>query len=568
MAGFTAVQLGALGTNINGFGANQLAVLSTAQVAGLTANQIGVLGTNIAVFTPLQLGALSTNQVVGLTTNQIAVLTTNQIGGLSAADLNVLSTTLLSAFSVPQISSLTSVQTNGLSSSQQFVFTTTIQNDGARNQIAIQLGSTNGVITSSSAPSVVSAALSNGLALLSSATTNYSSNTNLLKATIAALTNPVSITVTNNGVITKLSPANTVPSALVAAALQIAPNYAPQLAYNAVAASTAFTSTNIGTNTFLVPRFGTFPTTTATDPASVLAVNSNTYNMMIANASQAASNAMNASLQSFASRTNNPSPLGLADAASAVAAQAINGLGATNANLMGSTSYFSGQTTNSIYNLTKSMTIAAAGFQVASTTTANAVTTPIYTNGALSAQGLGLITQVSGVNNENWGATNNTSYRTSLLNAVVKGVTSALGINATANLASVATGITEGFYATYIATSTNQVSIAKFTQDNVANIALSFNVFGGVTNTSVLSTITNSIVDGIYQIGKVSGAITGTSVQATYASLSGLTNSFGSVSTLTNSISYTNNTIAGAKGVNYFAYLNAVGTPVSDTTGF
>jgi hypothetical protein len=518
------------------------------------------------------LGNLSNTQQGYLTQAQVSGLSQAQVNSvlpnLSANQIAYLTTGQLSALTAVQISALTPTQLSNLSSSQQLILTTTVVNTGAKNQIALQLGSTNGVITASTSSSIASAALSNGLSILSAAATNSSLNAKVLKATLAALAQPVSITVNNGGNVISISATNTMPSALVAAALQIAPNYAPQLAYNAVAASTAFTSTNIGTNTFLVPRFGTFPTTTATDPASVLAVNSNTYNMMIANASQAASNAMNASLQSFASRTNNPSPLGLADAASAVAAQAINGLGATNANLMGSTSYFAGQTTNSIYNLTKSMTIAAAGFQVASTTTANAVTTPIYTNGALSAQGLGLITQVSGVNNEIWGATNNTSYRTSLLNAVVKGVTSALGINATANLASVATGITEGFYATYIATSTNQVSIAKFTQDNVANIALSFNVFGGVTNTSVLSTITNSIVDGIYQIGKVSGAITGTSVQATYASLSGLTNSFGSVSTLTNSISYTNNTIAGAKGVNYFAYLNAVGTPVSDTTGF
>jgi hypothetical protein len=290
---------------------------------------------------------------------------------------------------------------------------------------------------------------------------------------------------------------------------------------------------------------------------------------MIANASAAASNAMTASLQSFASRTNNPSLLGLADAASAVAAQAINGLGATNANPMGSTSYFTGQTTNSIYNLTKTLTIAASGFQVASTNTANPVTTPVYANGALSAQGLGLITQVSGVNNGNWGATNNTSFRTSLLDAVVRGVTAALGINSTSNLNSVATGITEGFYATYIATSgTNQVSIGKFTQDNVANIAAAFNVFGGVTNTAVLTSISNSIVDGIYQIGKVSGAISGNSVTNSYASLAGLTSATGNVSMLTNSSNYTNNTIAGARGVNYFAYLNAVGNPVSDTTGF
>jgi hypothetical protein len=80
LTSLNAAQIAALGTDINGLSADQVAQLSNAQLGGLTPGQIAVLA----------IGNLSTTQVAALTPTQVAALTLAQVQALTGDQLNAL----------------------------------------------------------------------------------------------------------------------------------------------------------------------------------------------------------------------------------------------------------------------------------------------------------------------------------------------------------------------------------------------------------------------------------------------------------------------------------------------
>jgi hypothetical protein len=409
-----------------------------------------------------------------------------------------------------------------------------------------------------------------------------------LAAVQRALTNPTTRTITNVNVTTYnpstkkyatnpvsglLSPTNTTPTQILNVVVAQMPNFAPAIISNTVAATMAGTT---NTNGIFIPVWGAVPnyTNSATNIPAKNAFNSVTASNQLVNAGNAAAAALTAASKAYtngtvnwqgypktgnpasntvylpnfgtnalgqAGLTNNqrPNQLGLADTASAVAANAINGLGNFNTNATG----LYGKSSNNVRSMTQNLIKAASAFQTNSTVAITGV--PRYTNaGSLGAASFGIVTQVAGRTNSSWGTQAAPDSFTTLLNGVVRGAVTAVG-KTSPNLGAIARGVAQAFTATYLQTTFN----AKGTFWNMTN-------FLGTNSVQILASFTAA---------GVSTNLVSTNI--TY----GITNAW-SLFNRTNGVwTLSGNTMAGAKGINLQLGTNAlligVGRPVTDTTG-
>jgi hypothetical protein len=419
---------------------------------------------------------------------------------------------------------------------------------------------------------------------------------------VVVYTSSTKRTSTNKVTALSLNPTLTTPSKIAGLATARIPNQSLGLISNAVAASVFIGSTN--TYGVVFPLFGTQPAAAtvkkATNDQSVYNLNVKTAAAQIANAGTVANAAMTAALKAYATGTTqwvavnkttgpasnsvylpnyttkaigptlnaqNPALLSLANAAAAVAANAINGLGSINTNTTASTANLYGKTAGNVQAIARQLTLAAAKYQATSvskvTTPANS---PYYSSGALGANALGMISQVSsltpGVANDTWGSSSGGTGLTSILVGIVKGAVSAVG-KTSANLAPIATGIAQGFYATYLRTfqDTNPGQTPKNAADFAAH---------NINSTQIVNAFTAAGVSGAtltkYSITSGNVEVAFNNVYQAY--VNGNTNQFGAWN-------FTDDKIAGAKGINLTTtnsqtlppLLNGVGTPVTDTVG-
>jgi hypothetical protein len=488
-----------------------------------------------------------------------------------------------------------------------------------QSQIALQLGaiqlgySTNSSWTNN--PQLLANALQQGTyalaATLSNAYTSYvppatkatvpaaqsaAFRAQLYAATLAALTNPITIltkavvpvTIVNGKTgkqstvkaTLNFNPTLTTATAISAIATATIPDLGPGLVQTAVSASMAYTTNAAGV---VFPIFGTQPSATkvagATTPQAVLTLNEKTAATQLVNASAVAKASLAAAVKAYKSGTKqwakvpstgpaengvylpnfsttpigptgNPQAAnlaGLADAAAAVAANAINGLGALNTNSATTTAGLYGQTASNVVALTKSLTQAAAAVQATSVSSKAAH----YPSGAIGAETLGLITQVAGVNDTEWA----TAASASIMDGVVKGAVLAVG-KTSANLTAVATGIAQGFYATYLETvpqGTTPLTPNQFAGSNGSGFNNASDILGAFKLAGVTQTELTKLGLTPTQIG--------TYFNNVYVASGGGTNPVWS------------STISGAAGINLGVgtnvtpLLNGVGTPVTDTVG-
>jgi hypothetical protein len=421
-----------------------------------------------------------------------------------------------------------------------------------------------------------------------------------LSAVQSALTNPTTRTITNQTIQTynpttkryvtvanvkgTLSPASTTPTLILNSVVAKMPNFAPAIVSNAVAATMAGTT---GTNGIFIPVWGAVPRPTAANLSSsnnINLFNSRTASTQLSNAGKAASAALTAASKAYTRGTVNwqgwpatgatnpngylpnfgvttlgprggtgsqiqaPNLTGLADTASAVAANAINGLGNFNTN---SATAPYGKSATNVQFMTQQLIKAASAFQKSSTTVITGV--PNYSSGSLGAASFGITTQVAGDQNVSWGSQASPDGFTLLLNGVVRGAVAAVG-RTSPNLGAIAVGVAQGFTATYLQTTYNAngsfVTLNQFLADNVSNnaIAAAFQA-AGVTGNS-LSQVSSNISSGVNNAWNAFNQVTG------QWSLGGNIN------------------IAGAKGINLgntnngiTPLINGVGTPVTDTVG-
>ena len=419
-----------------------------------------------------------------------------------------------------------------------------------------------------------------------------------LAAVQSALTSPTTRGLTNVSVVTlnpttgrfatnrvtgTLSPASTTPTLILNSVVAKMPNFGPAIVSNAVAATMAGT---IGTNGIFIPTWGAAPKPSKANLSSsnnINLFNSKTASTQLSNAGKAASAALTAASKAYTRGTVNwqgwpangatnpngylpnfgvttlgprggtgsqlqaPNPRGLADTASAVAANAINGLGNFNTN---ATAPYGKSATN-VQFMTQQLIKAASAFQKSSTT--GNVAVPIYSSGSLGAASFGITTQVAGDRNGTWGGQGSEPDSfTSLLNGVVRGAVAAFG-RTSPNLRAIAIGVGQGFTATYLQTTYNAngefVTRTKFFEDNVNNsaIAAAFQA-AGVTGNS-LTTVINSISTAV-------------------------SNTWDAFDQRDGKWNLSQFSIAGAKGINLgntnngiTPLINGVGTPVTDTVG-
>jgi len=397
-----------------------------------------------------------------------------------------------------------------------------------------------------------------------------------------------------------LTPAATTPSTILSAVIADMPNFAPDLVGRAVSATMAGATNSSG---IFIPTWGAAPKPTAANLSSsnnINVFNQKTAATQLSNAGKAASAALTAACKAYAAGTVNwqkwpvngvtnsngylpnfglttngpkggsanqiqtPDLKGLADAASAVAANAINGLGAVDMNNPSNGLY--GKTQVNVQSIAQQMINAAKAFQATSTSTKGGL---IYGTGSLGAASFGLITQVAGYQqsngvptsggNQSWGAQGSPDTFTYLLNGVVRGAVAAVGATNLNFLKAIATGVAQGFTAAYLQTQYNAdkttiMSLANFSALNTQQITQAFSSAG----------VSSSVISQLNSLGSVS---------------SGIANTYGCFDTNSGIWSFGSNnsnglTIAGAPGINLgntnngiTPLINGVGSPVTDTTG-
>jgi hypothetical protein len=466
-----------------------------------------------------------------------------------------------------------------------------------QGQLALAATTAN-VNTTAFVVSPVSAGYTNPTVVPNPQSTNF--RTQYLAAVQSALTSPTLATIPKTTVKTfnprtktyvnvanvtgTLSPASTTPTLILNSVVAKMPNFAPAIVSNAVAATMAGTT---GTNGIFIPVWGAVPRPTAANLSSsnnINLFNSRTASTQLSNAGKAASAALTAASKAYTRGTVNwqgwpatgatnpngylpnfgvttlgprggtgsqiqaPNLTGLADTASAVAANAINGLGNFNTN---SATAPYGKSATNVQFMTQQLIKAASAFQKSSTRVITG--SPAYPTGSLGAASFGITTQVAGDQNVSWGSQASPDGFTLLLNGVVRGAVAAVG-KTSPNLGAIAAGVAQGFTVTYLQTTYNGnrsfVSLNQFLQENVNNnaIALAF-AAAGVTGNSY-NTVITSISSGVNNAWNAFNQDTGT------WTLGGNIN------------------IAGAKGINLgntnsgiTPLINGVGTPVTDTTG-
>jgi hypothetical protein len=414
--------------------------------------------------------------------------------------------------------------------------------------------------------------------------------------------NPTSGRLSTNPISGNLNPASTTPTLILNSVVAKMPNFGPAIVSNAVAATMAGTT---GTNGIFTPTWGAAPKPTKANLSSsnnINLFNSRTASTQLSNAGKAASAALTAASKAYTRGTVNwqgwpangatnpngylpnfgvttlgprggtgsqlqaPNLTGLADTASAVAANAINGLGAVNTNNTLSGLY--GKSQVNVQFITQQLITAAKAFQATSIRT---TVGPYYAVGSLGAASFGLITQVAGYNstytnganvitnggNQSWGSSGSEDTFTYLLNGVVSGAVKAVGNKNVSQLGAIAQGVAQGFTAAYLqnqynADPGNIMTMAAFNTINAGQISQAFTAAGVAAN--VLSQFSPLIGQGI-------------------------NNTYGCFSTNSGTWTFgTNNplslTLAGAKGINLgntnngiTPLINGVGTPVTDTTG-
>ena len=211
---------------------------------------------------------------------------------------------------------------------------------------------------------------------------------------------------------------------------------------------------------------------------------------------------------------------GISNAAAAVSASAIKGLGVT------------GQTASNVQSLTTALVKRAASFQKLST----AAVTPTSVIGSVGAATEGIVSQLAGDKNNNWENSN----------AVLKGIVLGAVKASKANYVSIAKGLVMGFTATYLATmGGNDVdTLAVFKAANANDISNAFVTAGALksTGTGALNTILEGIIDQTYT-------------------------AFGY--NAEGKLEYTPNiaSLSGAAGLNYYGLDGGVPSPVTDTVG-
>lgn len=426
-----------------------------------------------------------------------------------------------------------------------------------------------------------------------------------LAAVQSALTSPTTRALTNVSVVTlnpttgrfatnrvtgTLSPASTTPTLILNSVVAKMPNFGPAIVSNAVAATMAGT---IGTNGIFIPTWGAAPKPSKANLSSsnnINLFNSRTASTQLSNAGKAASAALTAASKAYTKGTVNwqgfpttgnptntsylpnfgtttlgqkgltnnqiPNLTGLANAASAVAANAINGLGVGTGTTNAGVLY--GQTQSNVASMTTALMKAAATFQATSTKNNTAAGNNFYTYGSISAAAFGSVTQVAGTNNY-YAAVNlndgpNDAVSSLLVNSVITGAVSAVK-NSLPNVNAVASGVAQGFLATYLFTTTNAPS------------SMTNNVWLADYKTAN-TTFLNSAIQRAY--GKTTTDFTGVingqldKFFTDYQSYVG--------SGMTNRMVFAN--VAGAAGINLattnsslLPLFNGIGTPVTDTTG-
>lgn len=456
------------------------------------------------------------------------------------------------------------------------------------DQVAIQLGAIQLGITNlaTATPLQQAQALTQGRQVLASTATKaqpvvagQSFTTNQVQtstlqdqiyaATQAALTNPVNILITpsqkvalNNGKSvtvankTAVNPKKTTASAIILYSLPTIPNYGPSLVQTAV--SSAFAG---GTN----PVFGYTGSTTQKLEAAQLT-----------DAGKAASAALSYSLKAYKTGTKNwagvpktgtvtnavylpnlgttpfpsttvsnqqlPTPTLITKFASAIAANAINGLGEISGGAAGTY----GKTQANVQSLTTALVKGAVAFQK----TSISQDTGQRTVGAIGASVLGIVSQVSGDQNETFGtADQNNLFNKAVLQGVVTGAVSAGKTYAWA----VAIGIAQGFTGTYLETtysaSGTPVSNATFLADNAAAIVTALQSANG-------GKVFTAAQLGTYATTGLLSAVT-----------AGINAMYTAFDVADGGANPTFQNITGSAGIKNFGLVNGIGTPVTDTVG-
>jgi len=429
-----------------------------------------------------------------------------------------------------------------------------------------------------------------------------------LAAVQQALTNPATVTIPKTTVSTRktngpiipvanvtgtLSPTLTTPTLILSAVVADMPNFASAIVGNTVAATMAGVTNSSG---IFIPTWGPAPKPTAANlssQANINVFNQKTASAQLANAGKAASTALTAACKAYVSGTQNwvafpkvgnpsnpissnylpnfgtttlgqagltnnqiPNLTGLANTASAVSASAINGLGVGTGTTNAAVLY--GQTQSNISSITAALVKAAATFQATSTKNNTAAGLNFYTYGSISASVFGQVTQIAGTNNY-YATTSindgpNDAVSTMLLNSVINGAVSAVK-SSLPNVQSVASGVAQGFLASYLFTTTNAPSsmtnAAWLSQYETANSSFISSAIARAYGkpTTDFTGIINQQLNKFF-----------TDYQA-YVS-----------SGLTNRTVFAN--VAGAAGINLATtnssltpLFNGVGSPVTDTTG-
>lgn len=224
--------------------------------------------------------------------------------------------------------------------------------------------------------------------------------------------------------------------------------------------------------------------------------------------------------------------IGISSAASAISANAINGLGSING--------LYGKTSANVQSLVQALVAGSARFQ--RTSTSNGASSV----GAIGGSTLGITAQLAGVDNSNWGVSVAANDTNAILQAIVSGAVRA----SRANFTAIAAGVVQGFTGTYLTTklSANAISTTDFKTANTADILNSFINAGAVKLGSSAATSLQAFISA--------------SIDATYTAFG-----YNASGINDGSITPAIGTLTGAPGISNFGLVNGVGTPVTDTVG-
>lgn len=350
----------------------------------------------------------------------------------------------------------------------------------------------------------------------------------IFAATQAALATPVTASISkvevalNNTKFVKvtatLTPKKTTASAINAYALKRIPNFGPELAQNGVAAAIA----TVGG----LPVFNYKSSTTALTDAGKAAGFCFSYALKAyAKGTQNwAASAVAPFLPNFSLKTSTlgvPGNIwGISNAAAAIAANAIDGLGGT-------------PTAANVTTLTTAMVKSANAFQTISTNTKSGL--PTSAIGTIGATVTGLVSQLAGDQNSVYGG--------DVLSGIIQGAVKA----AKTKYSAIAVGVAQGFYATYLAT---YVSAHGSLTD-----AIGAGAFAALNNATISGLL---ITSGAYKLGSTQATNTVAAMTSAYTAV---WNAFDpdqatEISNLT-----------GATGLNNYALVGGVPSPVTDTVG-